>query len=112
MKMPEEVKIGSQIYKVIERSADIDGGLSDALAYTLVETNAIVVKAGLPKQRQQAVLMHEIIHAMIYTFTRQDRIEKNDNFDDWEHYFIGIVQEPLIMVMKDNPQLVKYLTQK
>ncbi len=112
LKMPNKVKIGTQIFQLVERETNYDAGLADTIGYTLPEVNLIVVRNDLPLQRKQAIILHEILHAMIYTFTRQDRIEKNDNFDDWEHYFIGIVQEPMIMLLKDNPKLLAWLTQK
>ncbi len=112
MKLPETVKIGSQVFTLSEREGNFDAGLSDTIAYTLPEVNLIVVRKDLPLQRKQAIVLHEIFHALIYTFTRLDRNEKNDNFDDWEHYFIGIVQEPMIMFLKDNPQFLKWLLQK
>lgn len=110
MKIPTKVRIGAQNYKVSERLQTEDGGLTDALAYTLVESNLIVVRKEMPEDRKRSILVHEIMHALIYSFTRQDRQEKNEDFDGWEHYFIGIMQEPLLMVLRDNPDLVAYLT--
>lgn len=110
MKLPSKVKVGAQVYKVIERTQGEDGGLADALAYTLVESNLIVMRKDLPEDRKKSVLIHEIMHALVYSFSRQDRQEKNEDFDAWEHYFIGIMQEPFLMVLRDNPDLVSYLT--
>ena len=112
MKLPEKVKIGSQLYTLSEREANYDTGLSDALAYTLPEVNLIVLRKDLPLERKQAIAMHEILHAIIYTFTRQDRIEKNESFEEWEHYFIGIIQEPMSMFIKDNPEFMKWAKSK
>jgi hypothetical protein len=108
--MPTTIKIGSQTYRIQLRSPKDDGGLSTALAYTLVESNLIVVSNQLPADRQRSVLIHELLHAVIYSFTRQDTPDKLETFDDWEHHFIGIVQEPLTMLLRDNPDLLTYIT--
>jgi hypothetical protein len=108
--IPTRVKIGTQTYRIQQRAPKDDGGLGNALAYTLVESNLIVISNQLPTDRQRSVLIHEIIHALIYSFTRQDTPDKLESFDDWEHHFIGIIQEPLIMLIRDNPDLIAYLT--
>ena len=110
MKLPSKLRIGAQTYKVEERPQATDGGLTDALAYTLVESNLIVLRKDLPEDRKRSLLIHESLHALVYSFNRQDRQDKNEDFDGWEHHFIGIVQEPLLMLLRDNPELVQYLT--
>jgi hypothetical protein len=47
---------------------------------------------------------------MIFTFSQSERNDKSENHDEWEHYFIGLVQEPLVMLLRDNPDLLEYLT--
>lgn len=111
MTTPNHVTIGTQRYNIQERHPNDDGGLSDALAYTLVESNLIVLNRDLPGDRKRAILIHEILHAIIYTFSRLDKPDKLETFDDWEHHFIAIVQEPLAMVIRDNPHLLTWLTQ-
>lgn len=110
MKMPTKVKIGSQTYKLVERGEGEDGGLADSLAYTLTEHNLIVMRKDLPLDRKRSVLVHELMHAVIYSFSRQDSDKvTNDNFNDWEHWFITTLQEPWLMLMRDNPEIVDYL---
>lgn len=110
MKLPSKVKIGSQIYKILEREDGDDGGLTDALAYTLTERNLIVLNKVLPIDRKRSVLVHELMHAIIYSFSRQDSDKvTNDNFNDWEHWFISTLQEPWLMILRDNPDLTAYL---
>ncbi len=107
---PATIKIGSQTYRIERRAPKEDGGLSTALAYTLVESNLIVISNQLPTDRARSILIHELLHALIYSFTRQDTPDKLESFDDWEHHFIGIVQEPLTMLIRDNPGLIEWLT--
>jgi hypothetical protein len=35
---------------------------------------------------------------------------KSDDFETWEHYFIGVYEETLLIVLRDNPELLEYLT--
>jgi len=35
--------------------------------------------------------------------------KKSDNFDTWEHYFIGVWEESLLVLIRDNPELLQYL---
>ena len=52
--------------------------------------------------------MHEILHAVIFTFG-DHTVKGNETFDDWEHHFIYTLQEPLTLLLKENPDLVAYL---
>lgn len=109
MRVPKQVKIGAQIYRIIERSESEDGGLSDAYAYTLTAHNLIVLKKEGPADRKRSFLWHELLHALIFTFG--EHTAKNlETYDDWEHHFIYLLQEPLTMLLLDNPELVEYLT--
>lgn len=110
MKLPKQIRVGSQYYRIVERAPEEDGMLGESYAYTLVESNLIVFRKDLPLDRKRSILIHELLHALIFTFSRTDRVEKNDNFDEWEHYFIGLVQEPLTLLIRDNPELVEFLT--
>lgn len=110
MKLPKSVRIGSQAYRIVERDQSEDGGLQDSLAYTLTETNLIVFRKDLPVDRKRSILVHELLHAIIYCYARQDTEKiSNENFDDWEHFFIATFQEPLLSVMRENPDLMEFL---
>lgn len=109
-RLPREVIIGAQLYRIIERSESEDGMLGEAYAYTLIESNLIVMRRGLPMDRKRSILIHELMHAIIFTFGRSDRVEKSESFDDWEHHFITLTQEPLLMLIRQNPELIEFLT--
>lgn len=109
IKLPKTVKVGSQTYKIIERLQNVDATLGGAYAYTLVDENLIVMRQDLHIERKRSILIHELLHALIFTFSRSDRVERNDNYDDWEHHFITMIQEPLTMLLRDNPDLVDFL---
>jgi hypothetical protein len=110
--MPSTVKIGAQVFTITMRSRDEDGMLNDnTLGYTLELQNLIVVDKQLPVSKKRLTLLHELMHAMGFVFDTSVKPSKKDDFDTWEHYFIGIWEEPLLMLLRDNPALVAYLVE-
>ena len=113
--MPKKLKIGSQTYAIYERHINDDPGLNDAHAYTYTNGNFIVVNKDLNYQLQRRYLMHEILHAVIFVFGQNDKADKDERTDtneNLEHWFIYLLQEPLVMLLRDNPGLVSWLTAK
>ena len=113
MSMPKKVKIGTQVFQIVERSRSEDGMLNEGtFGYTLDTENLIVVDATIATSRKKLTLFHEIMHAarMVYDTSVQPR--KSDSFETWEHYFIGIWEESLLLVLKDNPELLEYIVKE
>ena len=110
MGIPTRVKIGSQWFDVIERSRRDDGTLSDdTYGYTLDKENLIVIDSDIATSRQQLTLWHELMHAARNVYDTSVIPKKSDNFEVWEHYFIGVWEESLLVLMRDNPELLTYL---
>lgn len=110
MSIPSSVKIGTQVFDIVLRDRKNDGMLSDAtFGYTLDTENLIVIDSSLKLSKQRITLLHEILHAIHAVFDTSVKPSKKDDFDVWEHYFIGIYEEALLLVMRDNPELIKYL---
>lgn len=110
MSMPKKVKIGTQVFQIVERLRSDDGMLNEGtFGYTLDTENLIVIDATVASSRKKLTLFHEIMHAarMVYDTSVQPR--KSDSFETWEHYFIGIWEESLLLVLKDNPELLEYI---
>jgi Zn-dependent peptidase ImmA (M78 family) len=78
--------------------------------YTLDTQNLIVIDALLPITKQRTTLVHELMHAFSFVFERSVKPTKKDDYETWEHHFIGIYEETWIMVLKDNPELLAYMT--
>ena len=111
--MPSTVKIGAQVFTIMQRSREEDGMLNDnTLGYTLELQNLIVVDKQLPLTKKRLPLVHELLHAMGFVFDTSVKPSKKDDFDTWEHYFIGIWEEPLLMLLRDNPTMVTYLVEE
>jgi hypothetical protein len=37
---------------------------------------------------------------------------KKDDYDTWEHHFIGVFEAGLLAFLKDNPEVVEWLTKE
>lgn len=108
--LPNKVIIGVQTFDIIERSRTTDGMLHDGTyGYTVDEENLIVIDADLQKTKKQVTLLHEILHACIFVYGGNIKPKKSDDFDIWEHYFIGTYEHSLLGVLRDNEEIVKWL---
>jgi hypothetical protein len=38
--------------------------------------------------------------------------KKTDDVDVWEHYFIGMYEEGLLLTLQTNPELLEFLLEK
>jgi Zn-dependent peptidase ImmA (M78 family) len=111
MKIPSKVRIGTQVFDIVLRSKQDDGMLNDStMGYTLDMTNLIVIDSSLPLTRQRTTLVHELMHTFSFVFERTIKPTKKDDYEVWEHHFISVYEETWVMVLKDNPDLVEYLT--
>ncbi|CAB4128900.1 IrrE N-terminal-like domain containing protein [uncultured Caudovirales phage] len=113
MLLPKTIKLGTQDWTIVEHTSKEDGMLyEDNYGYTLERRNMIVVDKDASDTRKRQVVMHEILHAIRFTFFTGNKMASKLSFEDTEHYFIGMYEETLLMVLKDNPELVAYLTGK
>lgn len=109
MKKPTKIKIGPQSFDIDFRHTDKDGMLTDgAHGYTIDQGNLIVVASNISLAKQRITLLHEVLHAARMVFDN-NRPDKKSDFEDWEHYFIGIYENAILMIMKDNPELMDWL---
>lgn len=110
MKAPSKIRVGSQIFKVVERPRQEDGMLNDdTYGYTLDMENLIVIDASIAPSRKRLTLFHELMHATRMVYDTSIVPKKNDPMETWEHFFIGIWEESLLVLLRDNPELVAYL---
>lgn len=116
VKMPAKIKIGAQDWTIEQRSQNDDGMLNDgSYGYTLEKSNLIVIDKTLPETRKRQVLLHEIMHAIYCSATRSGiKPDLGDSRPDqdiniWEHWFIGIYENHLLSLMRENAKLMEYL---
>jgi hypothetical protein len=113
MKLPKQVQIGSQTWDIIERSKALDGMLDEgSYGYTQHRENLIIIDATAAPSRKRQTLIHEIFHAIRYSFGNPVLPKKTDDADIWEHYFIGMYEEGMLLVLRDNPDVLQYLLEK
>ena len=105
--------MGTQDWTIVEHTSKEDGMLyEDNYGYTLERRNMIVIDKDASDSRKKQVLVHEILHAIRFTFFTGNKMAPKLSFEDTEHYFIGMYEETLLMVLQDNPPLVEYLLDK
>lgn len=108
--LPKKIKIGTQIWEVTEQKRKHNSDFQDGTyGYTIDKDNTIVLDAEMAPSIRRVTLLHELLHAIRYIFGGSYRPSKSTSYDEWEHYFIGIYEEPLLMVLKDNPELMEFL---
>ena len=108
-KLPSQVLLGSQLWSVTEADSNTDPSLyENVFGYTLERSNRIVLDKDLPLSRKRQVFLHELLHAMRFTFGNPTLPVKGD-VSDWEHYFIAIYEEGVLLMLRDNPEVLEYL---
>lgn len=110
MGMPKKVQVGSQTWDIVEKARKGDLSLSeDSFGYTLHRENMIVIDSTAAESRKRQILIHEILHAIRYSFGNPTTPKKTDDAEVWEHYYIAMYEEGLLLVLRDNPELLQYL---
>jgi hypothetical protein len=97
----KNIKIGGTDYTVIEMQESFasDGKVCDGdISYSMAEIRVAVKNKS--KQYIDTVLLHEIVHGILYEFNI--KIPEEENFT--EGFAKGLYQ-----VLKDNPKLVEYI---
>ena len=109
--MIDKIKIGPQMFTVEYRDPEKDGMLSDGnYAYVLDSGNIIVMSKGIEQSKLKQLHIHEILHAISMVLGNRTKPPSDATADDWEHHFIETYESGLLMVMQDNPELVKWLS--
>ena len=108
---PSTIKIGPQTFDIEFRDPNHDGMLNDGShGYTLDAGNLIVVSTAISLSKQKITLFHEILHACRMVFESMTASpRKEGEYEDWEHYFIGIWETSLLMTLRDNPEIAEWL---
>lgn len=111
--MISSVKIGPQVFDVEFRSTREDGMLNDnSYGYTLDQGNLIVIASDVSESKQKVTMVHEILHSARMIMEGATKPKKKAEYDEWEHHFIGIFENAFIVILQDNPELVKWLTKQ
>jgi hypothetical protein len=110
LKIPSQIKIGTQLWTVAEVKRKHSSALAaGTYGETVYKDNTIVLDVELTGSAKRVTLFHEVLHAIRFTFGGSYFPPKGTPFEDWEHYFIGLYEEPILLVLKDNPDLLAWL---
>jgi len=107
VKLPARVKIGSQIWEISEQKRK--HSMDNHFGVTNSKDNSIVIDADCADSMKRTTLFHELLHAIAVTFGGSLNPNKWADFAEAEHYWIGLYEEPVIAMLRDNPDLVAYL---
>jgi hypothetical protein len=109
--MISSVKIGPQTFRVEFRLSSDDGMLNDdTYGYTLDQGNLIVIAGDISEDKQRVTLLHEVLHAARMVFEGATTPKDKAEHSEWEHHFIGIYENALLMIFQDNPDLIGWLS--
>lgn len=116
LKHPKTVQVGSIIYKVTSKKSDWvlrenrnhrsgDYGSMEGMLTTI-----FLNPDQTPDQMRQT-FWHEVLHALTETVMGSPSWENiGENSSEREETIVRVFESPTLLVLRDNPELVKYLT--
>jgi hypothetical protein len=103
-KFPTVVKIGGHEYRIIRKTkAEMKRDHEGALGICDFDGLCIYICKGMRKTKAQEVLLHEIAHACTYP----SLVAKRHSDEE----FVDGVADKLAAMLRDNPDVVAYLTE-
>lgn len=119
---PKRVKIGPYDYNVIWTEDTIAAYESDGkfsgdysgegylAGWGDFRSGNICVDSRLAPAAQKSTLLHEVLHQVFTVSGYHCRLD--DEGSGREERIVSALENPLLAVLRDNPQLVRYLTEK
>lgn len=106
--LPQRIKVGPLTYKVAYWTNEDLHGHGDILYYgrCMKPTCTIYLRPGLADCRLREVLVHELLHAA-FDVTGLDQQEGAN-----EEATVSALAYPILAILRDNPDLVAFLTAK
>ncbi|NDC55599.1 MAG: hypothetical protein EBZ69_02125 [Alphaproteobacteria bacterium] len=98
---PSEVRVGPYLFRV-EYREDVSDSEPDLFGITIPRDQRIIVSSRQTDQCERDTLLHEVLHAVFYA---SGLFREVDN----EERVVAGVSTWLLMVLRDNPQLAKFL---
>jgi len=104
---PKDVVVAPRVYKVV---VDGNGHAEDANVdgMTSFDQGRILIKGALTEDPTRDTLLHEILHALIDQTSVKRQLKDMDK--DLEEDFVWALTPRLLGLLRDNPELVEYLT--
>lgn len=109
-KLPESVLIGQRIFTIEEQIAFTDTYIDGNYGYVTFTSDRIVLRRDLTPSMRRSTLLHEIMHATRTVFAPNTPDPKTfENKGDMEHWYIGVWEESLLTVLRNNPDVAEFL---
>lgn len=100
-KIPSKIKLGPYLYRIEMVKSLQDGKGTDLMGHCKSGEHLIELREELPPDRERAVLLHELMHAMWEMGALEEETK--------EELAVLILSPLLLGVMKENPKLMEYL---
>ena len=97
--MIKEIKIGSRVYQINEKSDFKNPNLWGEILYRERE---IYIKPELCDDEKAITLMHEVLHGALFYIG--SKLQKNEEI-------ISGMANVMVMIIRENPELIKYITE-
>ena len=114
--IPNSVLVGSIIYRVTQDSGEwvsfeYKHKINGFLGHTDHEHAIIYLNPKCPPDVTRLTLWHEILHALCQVVAgRPDWLNLGEDQNARDESVIQRLESPTLLVLRDNPQLVTYLT--
>ena len=107
--LPKKVKVGGMSFG-ISTDASVHLGIEESAGervYGQMDPTAarIVLHPGMADSRARQVMVHELLHAAIFSAGL-------GLTDEVEEPIVRALEGPVLQILRDNPALVKWLTDK
>lgn len=111
--MPTHVKVGLYVYTVTQDGEAWakyvnDGTAKDRMGFSDHNLLIIAVNPGVSPMQKADTLLHEVLHACWWNGSIGSLEALSDNADH-EEFIISHMSPWLLMVLRDNPELLDYL---
>ncbi|OLT26528.1 hypothetical protein BJF83_20805 [Nocardiopsis sp. CNR-923] len=113
-RVPDRVRVGHLHLQVLidqgaidAASEERDGPLS---GYSDAEQQRIVLAPGAGPDFEAETLLHELLHMCLRVSGRDPNEDAKAEVDDIEESTVNSMSGPLLAILRDNPDLVAYLT--
>ena len=99
MKLPASIRVGAHDYTVCA----VDGKAFDVAANGDCDHDEVMIRIRkrMRRTKTQEILLHEVLHACLYPLDLKN-----------EERFVEKMAPELLQVLKNNPNLVRYLVEE
>lgn len=100
---PVEIKIGLSIWEILYESDEYLGGDDEHVGLTRPTEHRIYVLGLMPEQSVRTTLLHEILHAIAWTYGFYP------GGKDIEEAVVSLFAAPLLTILQENDKVRAYL---